>query len=703
VKEQKMKSGVAVFTFLITLFILPGLTKAQQLWSGVLSPARATDWTTAGVTGGIRSSSWTQCGSTVPTGSSAAAINAAIAACGQNQYVLLAPGTYNLSAAITFAGKSNVVLRGSGANSTFLVFASGVRNACGGFGTNICVGNAGSQYWGSYTNIGWTAGFSQGATSITLGSTSGISTNSTIVVVNQCDDGRTGSSCTGTSIDTAGFYNCSDTYTTVPSGCSFNGPDTGNGTAFRYQQEMFQVTSVNSSTGVVTLSHPLRNPNWRSGQSPQAWIIQPSLYDGVEDLSIDTTSNTTAGSAIMFWSTANSWVKGVRFVRSPSAAVYVLNSVHDQIESSYFGLTNQPPSADSVAFRFTAASDNLVQNNIVHQVRDPYFCEGPCNGNVAAYNYILNDSWATQNSLFQSFRPHAGGNSYELDEGNVAMNIYWENYHGTQNMETAYRNFLQGWYSNPTSPKNYQANPLMIDAFNRYHNLVANVLGTPGVHTGYQQISGTPATNPLVIYAIGLGNSAVSPIVPSDPLGATTLLRWGNYDVVTNGVHWCGDVTSTGFVTMCSGISEVPAALPLYPNSMPTKGDTGGGQAALPPSFYLKSAPSWWGSQPFPAIGPEVSGGNVGICSGTLNVAGHYAGEAALSGSQCTGTLLSPSAWGGHVNAIPAMACALNIMGMPPDGSGGVLAFDAKNCYGSSTVSQGPAPPTNLVLTVITN
>jgi len=91
---------------------------------------------------------------------------------------------------------------------------------------------------------------------------------------------------------------------------------------------MFQVTSVNSSTGVVTLSHPLRNPNWRSGQSPQAWIIQPSQYDGVEDLSIDTTSNTTAGSAIMFWSTANSWVKGVRFVEHDEAGFWEEGGYH---------------------------------------------------------------------------------------------------------------------------------------------------------------------------------------------------------------------------------------------------------------------------------------------------------------------------------------------------------------------------------------
>ena len=700
-----MKRRPSLMLFFVILLISPAVVHAQA-WSGIISSTRATDWTKAGVVGGIPSASWTQCGSTIAAGASAATINAAIAACGTNQYVLLGPGTFNLSAALTWNGKSNVVLRGSGANSTFIVMASGVNNACGGYGTNICIGNTGAQYWGSYTNLGWSAGYSQGTTSITVGSTSGISTNSTLLVVNQCDDGRTGSSCTGTETDTGNLYNCSDAYAATPSGCSFNGPDNGNGTAFRYQEEIFYVTNISGSN--VTLDHGLRFPNWRSGQSPQAWTIQPSMFDGIENLSVNTASNTSSGSAIMLWSTLNCWVTGVQIVSGPPAGVYVLNSAHATIESNDFELTNQPPSADSIAYRFTVAADNLVDNNIAHEVRDPYMCEGPCVGNVHAYNYEINDSWTTENSLFQSSRPHSGGNAYELDEGNMAMNIYWEDYHGTQNFQTAFRNLLQGWYSNPPAPKNYQANPLMIDAFNRYENAVANVLGTPGVQNAYQQTSGYPSTSPLVIFAIGLGNGAVTPPVPSDPLGATTFLRWGNYDVVTGVVRWCGNVSDTGWSLTCGSVSEVPWNISLYANAIPTKGDTGAGQGAMPPSFYLSSQPSWWGSTPWPAIGPDVSGGNVGICSGTLNTSGEYAGEAALSSSQCKGTSLSASAWGGHVNAIPAVACALNTMGMPPDGSGPALAFNASTCYGGASTSspapaQAPAAPTNLTVVVNSN
>ena len=84
---------------------------AAQLWSGVISPARATDWTRAGVVGGIPSGSWTACATIAPFSGSATPINNAIASCGSNQYVQLGAGTFNLSSGISFGHKSNVVLR----------------------------------------------------------------------------------------------------------------------------------------------------------------------------------------------------------------------------------------------------------------------------------------------------------------------------------------------------------------------------------------------------------------------------------------------------------------------------------------------------------------------------------------------------------------------------------------------------------------
>lgn len=54
------------------------------------------------------------------TSDASSAINAAIAACPQNEYVYLPPGTYKIASGINFPpGTTNVTLRGAG-NSTVL-------------------------------------------------------------------------------------------------------------------------------------------------------------------------------------------------------------------------------------------------------------------------------------------------------------------------------------------------------------------------------------------------------------------------------------------------------------------------------------------------------------------------------------------------------------------------------------------------------
>ena len=69
------------------------------------------------------------------------------------------------------------------------------------------------------------------------------------------------------------------------------------------------------------------------------------------------------------------------------------------------------------------------------------------------------------------------------------------------------------------------------------------------------------------------------------------------------------------------------------------------GYPRLPPSFYLTGKPAWWGSMPFPATGPDVTGG------------------------------IGP---GGHSYGNPAQACYLMVMGGSDGGAGGPLAFNAE-------------------------
>src|SRR5271170_3516764 len=126
-KRTVMKLAL-FFVFPLVLLVTQWAPAYGQAWSGVLSPSRAIDWTHAGIPGGIPSASWTQCGATVAaygssgTPGSPATIQNAINACGTNQYVQLGAGNFYLSGSFFIKGRSNMEVRGMGANSTFIYF-----------------------------------------------------------------------------------------------------------------------------------------------------------------------------------------------------------------------------------------------------------------------------------------------------------------------------------------------------------------------------------------------------------------------------------------------------------------------------------------------------------------------------------------------------------------------------------------------------
>ncbi len=169
-----------LFPLIAMLFFFSTFSQGQA-WSGVLAPARATDWTQAGIPGGIPDASWANCttsacntlnGGTV-TGAS---ITAALASAPNNTVVNIPAGSYTISAA-AYANRSSVVLRGAGPTQTTLTLAANNDlyfsvNGTGGLG----------NYPGSLGSTNWTAGYAAGTTVLTLASTSGISAGQNIVL-----------------------------------------------------------------------------------------------------------------------------------------------------------------------------------------------------------------------------------------------------------------------------------------------------------------------------------------------------------------------------------------------------------------------------------------------------------------------------------------------------------------------------------------
>jgi len=313
------------------------------------------------------------------------------------------------------------------------------------------------------------------------------------------------------------------------------------------------------------------------------------------------------------------------------------------------------PSSDS--------ADWLVENNICQHIATCTITQAST-GNVFGYNYAV-DNYFGGNWQQQDEFHHGAGDSFNLWEGHEGIGFDADDIHGASWMMTHFRDYLSGHDpATETGSKTSATFAYFPMAYNRYFNLVGSVLGTQSYHTTYSHDApnstdcgnGGAANSSVIVTAYsdqggvkydtcnGFGFN-----INNDTLVTSTLMRWGNYaactgDSACNAVRWVAGENASG--------------APTYPGlSNPSQ--------AIPPSFYLSSKPPFWGTIPWPAVGPDVTGGNV------ANV-------------------------GGHVYHNPAANCYLNVMGGLVNGSSGPLTFNADTCYSAGS---GLAPPTNLVAT----
>ena len=654
--------------------------------------ARSYDWTHSGIAGGIPSGSYTKCGSTVAAGTSAATITSDMAACSPNTYLLLGPGNFNWNTGQgTLPTSGNVVLRGSGGDPTNCTTSTcinftGTGVTCGQFAAVICgVSSDGSFTTGPPANTcNWTGGFTQFMDTVTLTNLAGNCPTSisasghTLIFIDGCNTGYSGSACTGSAVDNLQWFVCADAYnSTGPVGCSSNGPDAGGSRPERDELEVHTATAV--SGGTITLAEPLVSPNWAAVSNPQAWIVQPIVNIGVENMVINPSGAATQTSCIGFASAYEYWVSGVACVTPQNRAINEFQSVHGIIQNSYLYKTTGS-GASIYGIRLAASCFNLIQNNLFQQIPSgPFFNDGSSCANVIAYNFSVDSLNA--GDLIPSANEHAVNLFDEFEQNIFQGSIFGDDNHGTNNFRTDFRNFNTGWASDPPSGPTTYLNSIADYAYARYNNHVSNVLCTSQYHTIY-----SAANSNLACYWEG-GGATVPISVPTDSLVKTTGFFYGDYNTVQATNRFCSTSANTGWSSTCSSASEIPTGASTYPSLPPQLGDVTAGQGPFPPSFINPSKPSFFGSVSWPAIGSGVTGGNVGNCTGTINTPGEFAGVPATNSSQCTGTTLQ-TGWNGEVNAIPAMLGAL-AAGMPPDGTGSVLAFNSTN-FPYLTPSSGP-------------
>lgn len=633
------------------------------LWAGIIAPTRATKWAGVGVVGGIPART-TIC-STLSPGVTAAQIVSALNACPAGQTVFLNAGTYNV-AGINIP-KSSVTLRGAGGDQTFLVATSNIGSPCSVNGTFICISASDNNFKSSPSNLtNWTTGYLEGSSVITLAAVPNLKVGN-ILMVDQLDD----------TCDAGGIIVSTATTPCTPTAPGISGPysleDNGGGNqrSGRSQLQVLTVKGCGSVTTVgalctgtnvaVTIDPPLRMPNWRASQTPQAWWATNPIHDvGIENMSIDGTA--ILGTGIQIKNGYNNWVKGTRIIDTDRAHVQDSYASHNTVRDNYMFLS-QKGGQQSYGFECFVGADDLIENNIFHAITGPVLMNGACMGEVVSYNYAIN-MWYTVSAGWDDpmSSVHTAGVSQVLYEGNVSNGVESDVFHGTHYFVSEFRNRFSGTqaatFGGPNQPDGSRTDNLFptatyipannnqyvyrTESFSRGYNFLANVMGTTGITNAYQN------TKPG-IFEVGIGNNNSTTTVASDPNTGSSMMRYGNLD----NVH---GYTSPQFVP-----SEIPTAPPApqvpFANFTPNLGNTGAGQIPFPASFVYSTTPSWWPSaKAWPPIGPDVTGGNI------ANV-------------------------GGHAFTIPAQDCA-TLIGINTNGTNGAQSFNAAACFAASA---GPA------------
>jgi len=652
--------------FALALLLLPDVASAQ-LWSGVLDPARAIRWQdNAGVPGGIPSASWTQCGATLNPGVTMAQITSAIAACGSNQYVQLAAGTFTLtSGTINFAAKSNVALRGMGPLSTILK----ISGSGGCFITAfICVAGSGNYTPSPQRSTTWTAGYAKGTTTITLGNAAGIVAGQVLYLDQDNDLLDTGQVlvCDST-VNDASHVGCISAGNSVPDSRNCNGATTSvtglpvsgctGQTKGRTSLQIVSVVSVNGNN--VTISPGLYLPNWRSSQNPGAWWPTTVIKNvGIENMTLDFLAASGGQHGIFAFNAYGCWVKNVRILKGDGmrSGMQAYLTGRCTVRDSYFYGEHNGGGAQDYGLETFLTSDLLAENNIFEKFTS-HMLIGTGTGVVLGYNFGINDT-STSNFLWSSITVH-DVTAYGLIEGNDTYTLVYDDVHGPHNFETTFRNRL----GRQVSGKTAETSAGLLFSHSRYFHYVGNVLGTGGYHTNYQSAVPTNASCDRSIYNLGWANTSCAndSVLPQDALVQSTLMRWGNYDTVNNAVR---------FQASESGVDALVFPGLLNPSQ------------TLPASFYLTSRPSaWWGTPqgtpPWPPLGPDVTTGNL---------------------SEGTGAAAN---LGGHANKIPSRLCyentakdTANYGSLSPV----PLAFNASTCYLPAGGDTTPSVPTSVTL-----
>lgn len=492
------------------------------------------------------------------TQNAANGIQEAINKCPAGQVVMLSAGTFRITNRIIL--NKGITLRGQGPAQTKLKMPRGVND-----NNLISVGTEQRTSIIQSTNLA--SDGVKGSQSVALHSNPGLMVGE-IVLVDQLTDSELvswGSGC--------------------PEGHACRGWFT------RLNRPLGQVMEVAAISGnTITFSTPFhidfRTTNAaqlsRFGQA-SGRVIPAVKYAGVEDLYLSG-GNKGSGNISMSMA-AYSWIKNIESDDHSGHSVALYTSFRSVVRDSYIHSAQESvPGGNAYGLVISKySSDNLIENNIVWRMNKVMVMQSSGGGNVIAYNYMDDGHIKSNLSWMESGinASHMVGSHMELFEGNQSFSYDAEHDWGSPIYITVFRNHLTG-KRRSTPPRDRTPDPSLqfpSDQFRRtvglssgawWHTLMGNVLGyagmSPAPAKGFKYEDAYPWSNdPSPMWRIGVGNN----MGPADPKVVSTLLRGGNYDYVTDEVHW---------------------------ENLPPQ--------ALPDSLYLTSKPAFFGTCTWPWVDP---------------------------------------------------------------------------------------------------
>jgi hypothetical protein len=538
--------------------------------SGILTPDRVIDWSRAGVyENEVKGIPDYPIGvicappayAVDPTGvsDSAAGINAAISACPPGQAVLLPAGTYRVNSTISL--KSRCVLRGA---EPFTVTPLTKIISYGNHDIVRMFGTSAAEIVRTIVS-----GFGKDSDTITLasGDVSGFAVND-IVLIDELNDGveRTNTGNSGT--------------------CTWCGRENGT----RSMAELKRIKSINTAANTVTFTRSLYY-NYEAAYIPQMLrkVGSGAIYNaGLESIHLEQATGDTSvsdGNGVQIRYGYHNWVYRVEISGvKVDCCCLTYGSLGNEVRECYFHDTPAGSNMGSHGYGLDLygwPTDNLLINNILTKLHSPCTLgsAGAC-GNVIAYNYTLNNIHDANNDWFlKSTGAHGSHTHMNLVEGNITTKLGYDFIWGSGSNGVNLRNWVTGipTYWDPSVGAWHTVTQAMSTIYcaqaNHYNSFVGNVIGYDGMHLAHgAAVEPYPldGNGDVTIWRLGYWSEA-STGMPADPRSASTLIRHGNYNYISRTTDWESTISDR----------------------------------VIPNSYFLTEKPAWFGTVPWPPIGPD--------------------------------------------------------------------------------------------------